>query len=656
METWLTPQRLAELGLPGLPKGLDNLYKVIRRDDWRCSVDLAGDPLARQREGQGGGWEYHYSLLPSAAQARLMRLAVREAAPAEDASPEIARHEADRRAAWDRYESLPDKTKARAKAKLDALLKVAQLEVGGMTRSAAVAAVAGEIRKSAASIFNWLGEVRGVDRRDWLPHLAPHYAGRTATAEITPEAWEQFKGDYLRQSQPLPAECYQRLQDAAAENGWTIPSLDTLIRRVKQMDPSLVVLRRKGVDALDRMIPPQRRDRTVFHVMEALNYDGHKLDVFVKWPDGAKTERAFLIAFQDLRSGKIVGWRLDRAETAEGFRLTFGDVADTYGLPEVIYSDNTMAAAAKENTAGSRFRHRGKIKDDDFLGAFTAVGVEVRFTKPAHGQAKLIERAFGDLSRYISRAPECEGAYTGHNTQNKPANYGARAVSMDVLLAVCEREIIRFNRRTDRNGLVAKGQSYDEIFAEGYATAPIRRLTAADEPVRRMLLLSAEGVRCHQESGLIELYGNRYWSDALLRHRGKKVAVRFDPDRLHDPLHVYRLDGAYVGQAECIADVGWNDRDGAKKTARALSAKRRATRDLEAAEGILDAAAVARRQPDLPAPPTPETRVIRPHRFDGNAAVKVEPRGLPEQDPHAMPEDLVNNVLAYAATRNRSRL
>jgi len=654
METWLTPQRMVDLALPGLPGDVDNLNKIARRD-WRQATDLAGEPLARRRAGKGGGWEYHYSVLPSAAQARLMALAARQAAPAEPAAPEVPREEANRKAAWDRYDALPAKAKAKAKAKLDALVKVHELEAGGMTRSAAVATVAGEIRKSAGSIFNWLGEVRGVERADWLPALAPHYVGRTATADVTPEAWEWFKGDFLRQSAPLPAECYQRLLGEAKKYGWTVPSLKTLTRRLEQIDPRIVAMRRGGVEAHDRLNPPQRRDRTVFHVMEALNYDGHKIDVFVKWLDGT-VSRAVLLAFQDLRSGKIVGWRVDRSESAEGFRLAFGDVADTYGLPDIIYSDNTMAAAAKENTGGSAYRHRGKVKEDDFQGAFTAAGIEIRFTLPAHGQSKLIERSFGELSRYIAKAPECEGAYTGNNPSNKPSNYGSRAVPLDVLVQVCEREINRFNARTDRNGLVAKGRSYDEIFAEGYSTAPIRRLTEADAAMRRLWLLSAEGVRCHRENGHIELYGNRYWSECLLRLRGKKVAVRFDPDKLQQPLHVYRLDGAYVGAAECIADVGHADRDAARQTARATAAKRRATRDLIEAEGILDAGRIAREQAKVPAAPVPVSKVIRPHRFDGTAAVKVEPRGLADTDPNALPENLAGNVLAYAAAKNRSRL
>lgn len=653
METWLTPRRILELALPGLPKEESYLAKRIKAEGWRTASDLAGAPLAKRTGVPGGGWEYHYSLLPSAAQARLMRLAARQE-PAATSAPVVPREEADRKAAWDRFEALPKKQQDAARAKLQALLQVEQLEAGGMTRSAAVAAVAGAIGKSAASIYNWIALVRGVEREDRLPHLVAHYAGRTTGADITPEAWEHFKSDWLRQSKPLPAECYQWLKDAAAEHGWKIPSLATLRRKLQTIDPRIVAMRRGGVEAHDRLTPPQRRDRTVFHVMEALNYDGHKIDVFTRWPDGVKTERAFLLAFQDLRSGKIVGWRLDRAETAEGFRLTYGDVAEQFGLSEIIFSDNTMAAAAKENTGGSRFRHRYLAKEDDFLGAFTALDIDVRFTKPAHGQSKPVENAFATLGRYIARSPECEGAYTGKDVLSKPANYGAKAVPMDVLLKVCEREVNRFNQRRDRKGLVADGCSFDDVFNEGYQTAPIRRFTAANAPLRRMLLLSAAGVRCHRENGHIEIFGNRYWSEALLRHRGKKVAVRFDPDNLHQPLHVYRLDNAYIGAAECIADVGFADRDAAKTTARALATKRRATRELIAAEGILDAADLARRLPAVAASPTPEARVIRPHRFDGSAAL-AEPRGLAEHDPNALPDDLVNNVLAMTAARNRSR-
>jgi hypothetical protein len=313
----------------------------------------------------------------------------------------------------------------------------------------------------------------------------------------------------------------------------------------------------------------------------------------------------------------IVGWRLDRCENAYGFRLAFLDVVKNYGLPVTVYSDNTMAAAAKQNTAGSRWRHRFKIKSDDPIGLFAGLGVDIRFTKPAHGQSKPIERAFGDLSRYISKAPECEGAYTGNNPGNKPANYGSKVVPIATLIKVVEREIARFNEWTGRNGSTAQGRSYQDVFTESYEQAVIRKASPAEI---RMWLLSSESVTCRQPDGHVELLKNRYWHERLVGLIGKKVVLRFDPDNLHQPVGVYRLDGSFICEAECHEDVGYDSVPAAKDHAAKMKRRNRAVKELAAAETELTMAELAAMQPEPPAPVAPEARIVRPSF--GNLALK----------------------------------
>jgi putative transposase len=621
---WLTAAEMA--GLMGIsPQGFN---AKVRRHGWR-------EPDRRHSEANPHGiWrrvdgviKYSYALLPSHLRSTVpVRLVadVQEEQTRQAVKARLSRDEA-----WKRYEHATEARKERARRKLRAVIAVHDLVATGMTKDAAVRLVGKDQGFSASTYYAWEPSITGVPREDWLAYLLDHYTGRTATAEISPEAWEFFCSDYLRESQPGMKECYLRLQDVARARGWTVPSLKTLQRKLeREVSPRVIVLKREGEQAHDRLYPAQRRDRSVFHALQAVNYDGHKLDVFVTWPDGKKG-RAILLAFQDLASGKILSWRVDRSESADAFRLAFGDVIETYGIPDIVFSDNTMAAAAKANTGGTRFRHRYKVKDDDVVGMFPALGVDLRFTKPAHGQSKPIERAFGDLARYISKAPECEGAYTGNSPENKPSNYGSRSVPLDVLLKVCEREIARFNSRADRESLVAQGRSFDDVFAESYATAPIRKPLRSDDPARRLWLLPVIGLSCRAPDGAIHLHGNRYWSECLVGLIGKKVGVRFDPDNLHRPIHVYRLDGSYVGAADCVADVGFLDAAAAKEHARALADKRRHTRKLAEAQQVLDAAKVAALLPPVPNTPPPEARVIRPAML-GNTAVKQVARPVPE--------------------------
>lgn len=620
---WFTAAELAGMGLPDMPETESAIIRLSKRDEWG-RPDRAwseANPLGvwRKRQGRGGGVEYHYALLPSRAKAALIR---QQRAPA----PEQVRAEVKQRLsaedAWKRFEALPDARKEKARARLKVLLDVDALVKGGTPKEVAIQLICAPARIPTRTFYEWESRVHGIERGDWLPHLVDHYAGRVATAEISPEAWEVFKADFLREEEPSIAECYRRLTDnnATDKRGWVIPSQKTLMRKVERdIDPRVVILKRKGREYLDRTYPHQSRTRAGFHALEAVNYDGHKIDVFTRWEDGGKTERAYLIAFQDLYSGMIVGWRLDRCENAHAFRLAFLDVVTEYGVPDHVWSDNTMAAAAKENTGGTRFRHRFKIKDSDPIGLFADLGCEIHFTKPAHGQSKPIERAFGDLSRYISKAPECAGAYTGNSTSNKPANYGSKVVPIETLIKVVEREVARFNTWTGRNSSTAQGRSYQEVFLESYAASAPRKVPEAK---RNMWLLSMAGVTCRQHTGEVVLYETRYWHERLVGMVGKKVTLRFDPDHLDRPVQVYRLDGTFVCAAEAQGKVAYNNQDEAKDHARKLKTYRKAVKVMADAEVTMGIDAVADMQAEIEQSAPPETRVVR--GTFGNLALKAE--------------------------------
>lgn len=63
MKFWLTSSEIADLALPGMPTTRQNVVELAKREDWaRFSA------LCRQRDGRGGGLEYHVNLLPIAAQ------------------------------------------------------------------------------------------------------------------------------------------------------------------------------------------------------------------------------------------------------------------------------------------------------------------------------------------------------------------------------------------------------------------------------------------------------------------------------------------------------------------------------------------------------------------------------------------------------------
>jgi transposase InsO family protein len=513
---------------------------------------------------------------------------------------------------WARFDRLPERAKARARCRLAALDAAAALEAAGMTRRDAFAHAAAANGCSVRNLWRWHGAVAGHDRADWLPLLAPAHRGRAATAEVSAEAWDYFRSDYLRPEQPCAQACYARLNSAASPRGWTVPALKTLMRRLEREVPRpAIILARQGADALKRAYPAQQRDRSVFRALEAVNADGHKFDVFVRWPSG-EIARPVALVWQDLLSGMILSHRVDRTENADLVRLAFGDVVEAYGIPAHAYLDNGRGFASKWMTGRMTHRFRFKVMPEEPAGILTTLlGPDgVHWCTPYQGQAKPIERAFRDLCEYVSRHPALAGAYTGNKPDAKPENYGSRAVPLDEFLALLTQEIAAHNARAGRRGGVCQGRSFHQVFAESYQNAPIKKATAEQ---RRLFLLAAEGVSGSRVDGSVHLGDNRYWSEPLAQYAGKPLVVRFDPQQLHGAVYCYTPDGRYIGSAPCVQAAGFNDTQAAREHARSRKHWMRAQRDALAAERRMSAIEVAAKLPATPAPAAPpQSKVVRP--------------------------------------------
>lgn len=599
IDRWYAATDLA--GLPGLPGTDRNIRARADREGWQ----------SRMRIGRGGGREYAFTSLPTTTQTAIL-LRERPFAP-----PAPAQRSADQVAsAWKRYESVKSEQKAKAEQRLQALHTVQKLVASGMAVMDARQLVVDQlertgVRVSAASIARWQASVDGAAPSDWLALLVPHYTGRTATAEIEPEAWELFKADYLRLEQPTAASCYDRLQRIAKARGWTIPSLKTFTRRIERELPRAVrVLAREGEDALMRTYPAQQRDRSMLEALFGVNSDGHRWDVRVRFPDGSEG-RPCIVAWQDLYSGKILSWRLCDNESAEVVSLSFGDLVRDFGIPHNVWLDNGRAFASKWITGGVRNRYRFKVREEDPAGLITTLtGAEgVHWVTPYHGQAKPIERAWLDFCGRIAKHPAFAGAYTGNSTSTKPENYGSRAVAWDEFERVVNQEILAHNARVGRRTKVCAGRSFDDVFADSYARAAVRRAT--DEQLRR-LLMAAEAVKADHRTGAVWLGENRYWTEALVEHAGRKLVLRVDPKHLHGEAHVYALDGTFIATAPCVAATGFADIAAAREHLRSRRQHQRAAKDMLAAERRMSAAEVAAQLPDITPPTLPSAAVVAP--------------------------------------------
>ena len=277
---------------------------------------------------------------------------------------------------WKPFDKATEKQKEDAKAKLIPLHKLDDLVRHNVALMMALDMVALEFEVAKGSLKRWYYKVRSFERSDWLPLLLDKHNNKKAgkEAEFTPEAWEAFKADYFRNERPQFGSCYERLKRAARENGWTIPSASGVKRKIEREVPKLVQVQlREGDHAVMQYYPSMRRTVAEIEALEWINGDGYQHNVFVRWHNG-EIVRPKTWIWQDIRTRKILAYRVDLSENSDTIRLSLMDLIWKYGIPKKCTIDNTRAAANKWMTGGVKRRRC----DRDYPSARHRIIVDIR--------------------------------------------------------------------------------------------------------------------------------------------------------------------------------------------------------------------------------------------------------------------------------------
>jgi prophage antirepressor-like protein len=136
-------------------------------------------------------------------------------------------------------ESLPEDQRAIARAKYEALCKIADAIEAGEKVSHAVRAAAAESGYSEKTLWNCRAATYMVPRCDWEAALAPKWRRQKGGMRIEchPEALRFFEG--LAATGQRISDCYRRTVDVAAENGWEpVPGIHVLRRHAARVLPT----------------------------------------------------------------------------------------------------------------------------------------------------------------------------------------------------------------------------------------------------------------------------------------------------------------------------------------------------------------------------------------------------------------------------------
>ena len=579
---WLSAAEIADRALPGMPTTKQNVLKLADAEGWYGRRAGDGTPLIRATKGRGGERkEFHVSLLPAEA-----REALEMRALAANDTDEPARRD------WDWLKRQPAKVRGVVNSRLAALATVTAHEEAGLVRSVAVNRAASAHGVSAGSVWNWLAAVKDLPDEEWGPALAPNYKGGKRAADIDSDAWAYLKSIYLHLGKQPWDVCYREMVDKYAKpRGLWVPSSITLKRKLeREVPPEVIQLKRYGKEAADNMQPTQRRSVAEYPAMYGVNIDGHTFDVFVNFGDDVNPviARPVLVGLADVRTRKLLAWRIGRTENTALVRLTLLDLFSEWGVPEKCTLDNGRAFSSRAISGGSKTRNRFKFNEGETEGILVGLGVDCHWTRPYSGRSKPIERTWGDLCNTISKHWKLDGAYTGGAPHKKPENYGKRAIPLAEFTRFVNDRIAEHNARPGRRTEVCKGKlSFDEAFTASIETATVRR--ASREQLRLAFLEQKTLTLDPNTAEIRNLFGNRYWSSDLARWAGKKVIVRYDPERLAQPVDVFSADrDAFICSAPLWEDARFYSKEDAEKTARRQQQHRKRVRALVEEQALLE--------------------------------------------------------------------
>lgn len=405
MKEWYSISDLLATGDPYLTSQ-QAWYQFAERHGWHSEEHK--DRVRWVTLNGGEARQYHTSLFEPRLAIHLSshRLASEEPLPLE-VSDEYAKRQEH---LWNDFMQASEGDRAKAQFKLDCLQQIEALKTTfGITT--ARRKVSRQFKVHLRTLQNWADEVQCWEQQDWLAALCPERKSGRPQKDCAEEIVRFFAGVWLTDSKPSMAEAHRITVEAAKKHGWgKVPHQKTLRSRIEdKIGAAGIVAVREGKKALDDIYPHLERDKLGLHAMHTVNADGHVLDLHVEWEDGT-VSRPVLVGFQDVYSSMILSYRLGKTENTELIRLACADMIRTFGIPEICYFDNGRAFASQAMTGqATDHRYRGRVKDDEELGILGALGVDVRFVRPGHGQSKPIERAWGDLVDAVAKTQRLLG-------------------------------------------------------------------------------------------------------------------------------------------------------------------------------------------------------------------------------------------------------
>lgn len=283
---------------------------------------------------------------------------------------------------------------------------------------------------SFPALFEKLGTVSQATFYRWIKAwkengasgITPKYGTKRGGAgeSLLDEEREFLKYFWLKNTKPTAMHAYRLMK---ANLPYSTCSYQTALRYLNSIPRMIAGYAREGAGRFENMfLPYMEQDMTRYKSLDVAVSDHHCVDCIVVYK-GQKI-RPWLTTFQDLRSGKILGWCPCVKPSSLSIMAAYYMCCIKYGIPKSLLFDNGKDYRGKwlngHKETVRTYTPEGLTEETEieFKGTFPMIGSEVHFTRTYNGKSKARqERYFRILGEYLAKDI---GSYTGSDSRTRP--------------------------------------------------------------------------------------------------------------------------------------------------------------------------------------------------------------------------------------------
>ncbi len=271
---------------------------------------------------------------------------------------------------------------------------------------------------SQTTMYRWYSQWKKSGAAGLVPKYGTKRGG--AGESLLDEERELLKLFWLRNTKPSAMHAYRLMKENLPYSRCTY---QTALRFLNSIPPMIAGYAREGAGRFENMfLPYMEQDMTRYRSLDVVVSDHHCVDCIVMYK--GRMIRPWLTTFQDLRSGKVLGWCPCVKPSSISIAAAYYMCCIRYGIPQSLLFDNGKDYRGKwlggHTEKAKVFTPEGIDEETEveFQGMFKLIGSDVHFTRTYNGKSKARqERYFRIIGEYLAKDM---GTYTGSDTKTRP--------------------------------------------------------------------------------------------------------------------------------------------------------------------------------------------------------------------------------------------